>query len=138
MSLLNDDELNSLLERARSKPPQPSPNLALRVLRAYQTEVAGPLRWRQFSPRSVSVPWPLGVLTAVLLILLGALGDYSLRHSSVSKRAAGEGSVRERVVHDCAGGQEGPSPSPEIITFQEFQPVGEIRPRVVRETRDGR
>lgn len=121
MSPLNDDELSSLLEQAKSTSPEPSPELAERTLRAYQANFVRPKSWRGYFLRPLSIPWPLGVLAAVFLVLFGALADHSFRRPST-------------IIESHT--PEATSQSAAILTFKEFQPVSEIRPRVIRGPRD--
>jgi hypothetical protein len=109
---LNDDELNSLLRQAKTNPPNPSPELARRALRAYQGSVARPVGWRQIWLRPVTIPWPLAVLVALLLVLTGMVSG---------RRTAPP-----------------PDPSSRITTFtlKGMQPVRQFRPRIVRSIRD--
>jgi len=138
MSPLNDDELNSLLEQAKSKPPEPRPEMTLRALRAYQENVVRPPLWRRFLLRPVPIPLPVGILAVVLLILIGAAGDRAFRPSVVGQTRLVEVPVtREHVVYrNCPAGQPESGPSIAGLTFKEFQPVREIKPRVVRSIRD--
>jgi hypothetical protein len=139
MSQLNDDELSSLLEQAKSKQPEPRPELTVRALRAYQENVARPPDWRRLLLRPVPVPLPVGILAAVLLILMGAAGDRTFRRPSVVEqtRMVEVPVTREHVVyHNCPASQQEPSSSIASLSFKEFQPVREIKPRVVRSIRD--
>ena len=139
MSPLNDDELNSLLEQAKNKPPEPRPELTLRALRAYQENVARPPHWRRLLLWPVPIPLPVGILAAVLLILIGAAGDRAFKRPSVvgQTRLVEVPVTREHVVYrNCPAGQQESNPSIAALTFKEFQPVREIKPRVVRSIRD--
>jgi hypothetical protein len=139
MSQLNDDELSSLLGQAKSKQPEPRPELTVRALRAYQENVARPPDWRRLLLRPVPVPLPFGIFAAVLLILIGAAGDRTFRRPSVVEqtRMVEVPVTREHVVyHNCPAGQQEPSSSIASLSFKEFQPVREIKPRVVRSIRD--
>jgi hypothetical protein len=141
MSPLNDDELNSLLEQAKSRPPEPRPDLTLRALRAYRENVARPSRWRRLFLWPVPIPLPVGILAAVLLILIGAAGDRAFRRPSVvgQTRPVELPVTREHVVYrNCPAGQQESNPSIASLTFKEFQPVREIKPRIVRSIRDDR
>lgn len=122
MSPLNDDELNSLLEQAKLKSPEPRPELATRMVRAYQANVPSPISLQGYFLRPVSIPWPMGVLAAVLFVLIGALADHSFDRSSTIEASRSSEAVS--------------SQSTAILTFKEFQPVSEIRPRVIRSLRD--
>ncbi len=115
MSLLNDDELNSLLEQAKSQPLQPSAELAVRAMHAYQANAVRPLHWRRRLLRPVSIPWPVALLTAILLIVVGALAGRNFEKLST---------------------QQSSTYSTGILTFQEFRPVSQIRPHVMRSFRD--
>jgi hypothetical protein len=139
MNPLNDDELTSLLQQAKSKPPEPSPDLAARALRSYRGNVVKPPNWRLFLLRPVSIPLPLGMLAAVLLILLGAAVGLSFRRPSVivQSHSPEVSATREHVVYrDCPAVQPASQPPIASLTFKEFQPVRQIKPRVVRSTRD--
>ena len=139
MSPLNDDELSSLLEQAKSKPPEPRPELTVRALRAYQENVARPPNWRRLLLRPVPIPLPVGILAAVLLIWIGAAGGRAFRRPSVVEqiRMVEVPVTREHVVYrNCPAGQQESGPSIASLTFKEFQPVREIKPRVVRSIRD--
>ncbi len=138
MSPLNDDELNSLLEQAKSDAPEPRPDLAARALRAYQANMVKPRNWRRLLLRPVAIPWPLGIFAAVLLVLIGAVAGRNFRRPSVivQSHRVEVPVAREHIVYrDCPAGQE-PSPRIATLTFKEFQPVRQIRPRVVRSIRD--
>jgi hypothetical protein len=115
MTPLNDDELNALLAQAKRNQPEPREELALRALRTYRANVVR---------RPVSVPWPLGIAAAVFLVFMGALAGYSLRRPSVP------------VDQSCAAGVQLSSPPVASLSFKEFQPVSQIRPRTVRSIRD--
>jgi hypothetical protein len=139
MSPLNDDELNFLLKQAKSKPPEPRPELTLRALRAYRENVARRPHWRRLLLRPVPLRLPVGILAAVLLILIGAAGDRAFRRPSVVGQAplVEVPVTREHVVYrNCPAGQQESGPSIASLTFKEFQPVREIKPRVVRSIRD--
>jgi hypothetical protein len=131
--------LTALLQQAKAKPPQPSRELAARTLHAYQGGMARPAIWRRLLLRPVSLPVAFGALAAVLLILIGALGDRALRASSVAVRTLSMGvpSVKERVVYrECPAEQPGSSPQIATLTLSEMRPVRQIRPRVVRSIQD--
>ena len=140
MSPLNDDELNSLLEQFKSKTPQPGPEVAARALRAYETSVARRGRWHRFFGYSVAIPLPVGVLVATILILIGVAAGRSLRRPAlpVETRTVEVPVMRERLVYgDCSAGPREASPSAPgapivTLTFKEFQPVSQIKPRIVR------
>jgi hypothetical protein len=143
MSSLNDDELSSLLEQAKNKLPEPSPELAARAMRAYLANVAKPPKWRRLLLRPVPIPLPLGILAAVFLVVIGAVGGRSFwRASAVLQTRIVEVPVtRERVVYrdvcrDCPSGPQESSPAVASLTFKEFQPVRQIRPRVIRSNRN--
>jgi len=139
MNPLNDDELNALLQQAKAKPPQPSRELAARTLQAYHRGVARPGIVRRLLLRPVSLPLAFGAFAAVLLILIGALGNQALRAPFVvvRTRTVDVPVLQERIVYrECPA--EPPSSSPLIatLTFREMRPVRQIRPRVVRSIRD--
>ena len=137
MSPLNDDELTSLLQHAKNQPPEPTPELAARALRAYQANVVRPRSWRQFLLRPVPIPLPLGLLAAVLLILIGAVGGRMFRRPSVTMQTVEVPVMREHIAYrDCPAGQQESSPPIARLTFKEFQPVSQIKPRVVRSIRN--
>jgi hypothetical protein len=76
------------------------------------------------------------VLAAMALILIGALADRTLlaSHARPAPPDAGSPVVEERVVYkDCPAPSQGPG-----LTFNELQPVREIKPRVVRSMEDDR
>jgi hypothetical protein len=139
MNPLNDDELNALLQEAKAKPPQPSRDLAARTLEAYQRNMARPAFWRRLLLRRVSLPAAFGAPAAVLLILMGALGERVLRAPSVITRTrpVEVPVVHERVVYrECPAEPSGSSPQIATLTFREMRPVLQIRPRVVRSIQD--
>lgn len=109
MTPLNDDDLNSLFEHARSRTPQPSSELKVRTLRAYQEKVTGRRHLWRFLLRPIAVPLPVGLAGAVLLVWLGAFCERRLTR---------------------------PPRPPVASLFREFQPVREIRPHVVGSIRD--
>jgi hypothetical protein len=134
MNSLNDDELSSLLQQAKRNPPEPSADLAARALRRYRD---GRLFWL----RPVSIPLPLAALAALLLVLIGALGGLSFRRPPVivQSRIPEPPATMEHVVYrDCPAVQPESRPPIASLTFNEFQPVRQIRPRVVRRIRDDR
>jgi hypothetical protein len=109
MSRLNDDELNSLLEQAKSQRPEPRPEVTLRALRAYRENVARQPRWRRLLLRPVPIPLPVGILAAVLLILIGAEGGRAFRRPSAAgqTRLVEVPVTREHVVYrNCPAGQQ--------------------------------
>ena len=140
MRPLNDDELNSLLEQFKCKAPQPGPEATSRALRAYETSVTRRGRWRRFSGHSIAVPLPVGALAAALLILIGVAADRSLRRPVpvVETRTVQVPVIREHLIYgDCSTGPREARPraaGPPIVTFtlKEFQPVSQIKPRIVR------
>ncbi|MBV9302739.1 MAG: hypothetical protein JOY62_10705 [Acidobacteriaceae bacterium] len=138
MSPLNDDELNSLLQQAKSKPLEPSSDLTRQAVSAYRQSVASRQNWRALL-RPVSIPLPVGLLGAVFLVAIGALGDHSLRRLSNTRdnHTLEARTARDYVIsRDClAPGQE--SSPPVASLFKEFQPVRQITPRVVGSIRDG-
>ena len=122
MSPLNDDELNSLLEQAKRESPEPSPELAARTLRAYKDAFGGRISLLQYFLRPVSIPWPLGVLGAILFLLIGALADHSLHRPATADVNGTPQTVSSKPVA--------------VLTFKDFQPVNELRPRVIRRLQD--
>ena len=139
MNPLNDDELNSLLQQAKTQPPKISPELAVRVLRAYQESVVRPTTWRWLLVRPISIPLPLGALAAVLLVLIGAGGGRALRRPSVIVQTdrVEVPVTREHIVYrDCPAGQQESGPQVATLTLKEMQPMGQMRPHVVGSIRD--
>ena len=142
MSPLNDDELSSLLEQFKCKTPQPGPEVASRALRAYETSVTRRGRWRRFFGHSIAVPLPVGALAATLLILIGAAVDRSLHRPApvVETHRVEVPVIREHLIYgDCSTGPRearphAPGPPTVTFTFKEFQPVSQIKPRIVRST----
>jgi hypothetical protein len=135
MSPLSDDELSSLLKEAKNTMPQPAPEQTLRALRTYQANVARSSNWRGTLLRPVSFPLPIGVFAALLLVLIGAVCDRSLRRPSaiVQIRRVEVPVPREAIVYrDCPAAPQLSSPPVANLTFKEFQPVRQIRPRVIR------
>jgi hypothetical protein len=118
MSPLNDDELNSLLEQAKRESPEPSRAMAARMVRAYETDIVGRMSWQEYFLRRFSIPWPIGVLAAVLCVLIGALADHGLTRRSMPaiNRTSEVRSSRPTA----------------ILSFKEFRPVSELSPRVIR------
>jgi len=134
MNPLNDDELNSLLRQAKDNPPKPGPQLAARALRAYRRSVAPSAAWRC----PITIPWPLGALAALLLVVLGAVGSRVLRPPSVivQTRTVEIPAASERVVYrDCPAQQTEPGAGIASLTFKELPPVRQIKARVVRSIR---
>lgn len=139
MTPLKDDELSSLLEQAKSKPPEPGPELAVRALRTYQAKVARRLNWRRLLLGTAPIPLPVGILTAVFLLLIGAeVGRSFWRPSVVIQTRSVEVPVmREQIIYrDCPAGPREANPPIASLTFKDFQPVHQIRKRVVRSIRD--
>jgi hypothetical protein len=140
MNPLNDDELNELLRRAKAEPPKVSAAFEARVMRGYQqqTSASRPSLWRRlWAPAGYGHPLRLRTaLAAVVLILAGAIADRTLLavHAFQSPGKADSPVVEERVVYkDCPVPSQGPG-----LTFNELQPVREIKPRVVRSMQDDR
>lgn len=134
MTPLNDDEVNSLLEHAKSNPPEPRAELAVRILAAYHANVVPQLKWRSRFRQAISIPWPAALATAILLVVLGALLGRSLdRRSFVLNAATGEFTTgrNEVVPSGGTGGRQGSSTSASILSFKEFEPVSRITPHVV-------
>jgi hypothetical protein len=133
MNPLNDDELNELLRRAKSEPPRVSATFDARVMRGYrQAGAGGSSLWRRlWGPADSGHPFRLrNALAAIVLILIGALADRTLlaAHAAREPRRVDPPVVEERVVYkDCPAPSQGPG-----LTFNELQPVREIKPRVVR------
>ena len=135
---LNDDELNALLQQARSKSLEPSADLSVRALCRYRESAARPQNWRLVLLRSVSISLPLATIAAVLLFLAGmAVGSRYRQTITVESRKMYVPVTRERVVYrDCSSVQpESEAPIPNL-TFKEFRPVHQIKPRIVRSARD--
>jgi hypothetical protein len=140
MNPLNDDELNELLRRAKSEPPQVSATFDARVIESFEQQ-AGRGRsavWRRLlSPAGLGPRLQLrNALAALLLILIGAVADRTLlaAHAFREPAKADPPVVEERVVYkDCPVPSQGPG-----LTFNELQPVREIKPRVVRSMQDDR
>jgi hypothetical protein len=122
MNPLNNDELNSLLEQAKRESPEPSREMAERMVRAYEADIVGRISWQQYFLRPLSIPWPIAVLTAVLFAFIGALGDHSLNRPSVPE-----------INHTSKVLSSRPT---SILGFNDFQPVSELRPRVIGRSRD--
>jgi hypothetical protein len=139
MSPLNDDELSSLLQQAKSKPPEPPPDLGVRAMRAYQALVTAPAhRWR-FWRQPISVRLPIAVAAAVLMVLIGAVAGRSFwRPSPVERtRFVEVPEIQERVVYSACPPAGTNFSEPAVkLSFREFQPVRQIKPRVVRSIRD--
>jgi hypothetical protein len=134
MKPLDDDELNSLLEQAKSSRLEPSWTLAARALRAYRANFARP-RWRRHLLQPIPIPWPLALLATIVFVWFGVLGDQSFRRVS----ASGEGrnlAPAHYIYGNCPTEEHAPSQSTAILTFKEFQPVSQIKPRVVRSLRN--
>jgi hypothetical protein len=140
MNPLNDDELNELLRRAKAEPPKVSATFDARVMRSYQQQ-AGMGRsslWRRMWNPADNGHW-FGlrtVLAALVLILIGALADRTLLAAHVFREPPKTEPpvVEERVVYkDCPVPSQGPG-----LTFNELQPVREIKPRIVRSMQDDR
>ena len=139
MSPLNDDELSSLLEQARSKPPEPSPGLPERALQSYRERAVARPTWRIVLQRPVSIPLPLLATAALLLVLAGAAIGFAYRRPPVivESRKIDVPAPRERIVYrDCLSVPPDPRAPIASLTFNQFQPVREIKPRVVRSIRD--
>ncbi|HLK63098.1 MAG TPA: hypothetical protein VKU19_06640 [Bryobacteraceae bacterium] len=137
MNPLNDDQLNELLRQAKAEPPEVSPAFDARVMRAYQQQTGGQSvswwrRWWGPVAWAGSLRWR-NVLAGIALVLSGALADHTLLASRAVPAPRDSGSeVLERVVYkDCPAPSQGPG-----LTFNELQPVREIRPRVVRSMDD--
>ena len=134
MNPLNDDELNEMLRRAKLEPPKISPTFDARMMRgvsaASGVRVAmgmahgawgHPFRWRS-------------ALGSAALILLGVFADRTLlaTRAVMTPRGTDSPVVEERVVYqNCPVPSQGPG-----LTFNELQPVREIKPRVVRSMED--
>ncbi len=124
MTPLNDDQLNEILNRAKATAPGPSPSLADRVMRAYDA---------RFAP---TVPWWHRLRTPIAALVFIGIGVFADRtvlaaHARFSPRPS-DPVIEERVVYkDCPVPSQGPG-----LTFNELQPVREIKPRVVRSMQD--
>ena len=117
MTPLNDDELTCLLEQAKRVSPEPPREMATRTLRAYTAAIVGRTSWREYFRRPLSIPLPIAALAALLFVFIGALADHNLtRHSTSDVNRVSE--VRS-------------SRPTAILSFKDFQPVSELRPRVV-------
>ncbi|HTS26969.1 MAG TPA: hypothetical protein VMH81_13930 [Bryobacteraceae bacterium] len=138
MNPLNDDQLDDLLGQAKAEQPQPSPAFSERVMRAYEEQTGRRASHRSHGPGTGAdpvAPFRLRkLLAAAALILIGALADRTLQASHLlgNPRSADPATVVERVVYqDCPVPSSGPG-----LTFNELQPVREIKPRVVRSMQD--
>ena len=134
MNPLNDDELNQLLRQAKADPPKASARFEKRVMRGYQAETGQTPAWKRLWGLDASRPFrPQNIVAAVILILTGVVADRTLlaAHSLVVPPKV-EAPVVERVVYkDCPAPTQGQG-----LTFNELQPVREIKPRVVRSMQD--
>lgn len=140
MNPLNEDELNELLRRAKVEPPKPSAEFDARMMRGYrhQAGASHSSLWRRlWSVADSGYRFRLrNVLAAIVLILVGALADRTLlaAHAFREPRRVDSAAVVEHVVYkDCPAPMQGPG-----LTFNELQPVREIKPRVVRSMQDDR
>jgi hypothetical protein len=140
MNPLNDDELNELLRRAKAEPPKVSATFDARVMRSYQQQAGGGRSslWRRLWGPADYAQWfrLRNALAALVLILIGALADRTLlaAHAFGEPPKVDPPVVEERVVYkDCPVPSQGPG-----LTFNELQPVREIKPRVVRSMQDDR
>ena len=122
MNPLNNDELNALLEQAKRNSPAPPRELAARTVQAYQANILKRKSWQAYLLQPVSLPWPVGLLAAVLFVLIGALVDQTFRRPSIIDRSRAPVTLPYQPIA--------------ILTFEQFQPVSEIRPRVIRSVRD--
>jgi len=120
MNPLNDDELDGLLRQAKQIAPQSSPDFPARVLGAYQEQSrpASGLSWLWWRP--VRIPAGVGVLAAAALLALGAVAGRTVLAPPVR-------------AETCAHGNDS-----QTFTFQDFAPVQNIYPRVVRSIDDDR
>jgi hypothetical protein len=112
MNPLSDDELNSLLEQAKHHGPAPGPGLTVRALHAFEATKVRRTRWRWLAA-PVRIPWPVAILAATLLVCIGVMAGHGLRQTA---------GADQRIAYHR-------------LTFKEFQPVREIRPRVWRSVR---
>jgi hypothetical protein len=139
MNPLSDDELSDILQQAKRMTPEPSPEFAARALGEYQSGLAGLPNRRPLWLRPVSIPLPLVPAAALFLLLVGALGGLSFRRPPIIVRSPEVPLTREHVVYrDCSAVAPEPNPPVANLTFKEFQPVRQIRPRIVRSIRDDR
>jgi hypothetical protein len=136
MNPLNDDELDEMLRRAKADPPKVSAAFEARVMRGYQNLTGRSSGWnRWLGAMDFRQTFQLrNVLAAILLILIGVVADRTLLAAHPVRQSLKEAEpvVEERVVYkDCPVPSQGPG-----LTFNELQPVREIKPRVVRSIRD--
>lgn len=122
MNPLNDDELTSLLKQTKSESPEPPREMATRTLRAYEAAIVKRTSWRDFFRRPLSIPWPIGAFAALVFVFIGALAGHNLARPSKSE------------VHRMSEARS--SRPTAILSFKEFQPVSDLRPRVIRRLRD--
>ncbi len=135
MNPLSDDELSSLLKEVKNTMPQPAPEQTLRALSTYRANVSRSSNWRGILLRPVSFPLPIGVVAALLLVLIGAVCDRSFRRPAVivqTRRVEVPVPQEPIVYRDCPAVPQLSSPPVANLTFKEFQPVTQIRPRVIR------
>lgn len=135
MNPLNDDELNELLRRAKAGAPHSSSRFKRRVMQAYRAETGQASLWQRLTGGlDAARPFRLpNLLAAVVLILVGAVADRTLLAARIAVGTPKTPeSIVERVVYkDCPAPSQGPG-----LTFNELQPVREIKPRVVRSIED--
>jgi hypothetical protein len=138
MNPLNDDELNEMLSRAKQEPPRVSPAFDARMMREYERQVAAGQAsvWRRlWAATELGHPFRWrSALGSAALILLGVFADRTLlaTRAVITPRGADSPVVEERVVYqNCPVPSQGPG-----LTFNELQPVREIKPRVVRSMED--
>jgi hypothetical protein len=118
MNPLDDEELTSLLKQAKGESPEPPREMATRTLRAYKAAIVERTSWQDFFRRPLPIPWPIGAFAALVFVFIGALADHTLTHPSKL---------------DVNRMNEARSSRPTVIlSFKEFQPVSELRPRVIR------
>jgi hypothetical protein len=133
MNPLNDDELSALLQQTKHKPLEPSADLADRVVRGYHQSVGRPPKGRLLLLRPVYIPLPLAAIAAVLLA--AGLG-YRRTPITLGGRNIDVPMTRERVVYrDCTSAQAESGSAISNLSFKEFQPVRQIKPRVVESSR---
>ena len=133
MNPLNDDELNEMLRRAKLEPPKISPTFDTRMMQEYQRQVGSRSGWGWLGELGHAFRWR-SALGSAALILLGVFADRTLlaTRAVITPRGADSPVVEERVVYqNCPVPSQGPG-----LTFNELQPVREIKPRVVRSMED--
>lgn len=135
MNPLDEDELQALLAHAKRNSLEPPADMTHSAVERYEAKIHSRYRKVVFGLRPITIPLPVAAAASLLLVFAGALGSRVIGHASgESTRAITERSLETQRAdyRNCQPVSGGTLEPMATLSFKEFQPVRQIRPRVVR------